>query len=130
MLGTVPSWTLVGLAVMAVIKMRPLMARIKLDGDTSLRQDLLKRVEFLEEQRETDRKECVEAQDKLRRENAEETDKLHQRIREQEKVIDGLQRQLIMFQITVAEALPPERRSPEIADMIRRLGPLMGKDRG
>jgi hypothetical protein len=77
MLGTLPSWTLVGLALMAVIRMRPLMARIKLDGDTSLRQDLLKRVEFLEEQRETDRKECVEAQDKLRRENAEETDKLH-----------------------------------------------------
>jgi hypothetical protein len=60
MLGTVPSWTLVGIGIMAFIKMRPLMARIKLDGDTSLRQDLLKRVEFLEEQRETDRKECVE----------------------------------------------------------------------
>jgi hypothetical protein len=34
-IGTIPAWSLVGLMVVAIVKMRPLMARIKLERDLS-----------------------------------------------------------------------------------------------
>jgi hypothetical protein len=100
------------------------MAKLRNEADVSLRGDLLKRIGTLEIQQIEDRKLHAEQRESDRRDCQKETDSLRQRIREQDKLIDGLQRQLIMFQVATGRALPMGTISPEIEKMISTLSPL------
>lgn len=131
-------WAIFGLIAIWWIRGIPERRRAKDDGEGSLRRDLLKRIDALEaqqaqdrhehaEQREADRKACQDELNELRHESNEqrrESNELRQQIREQEKLIDGLQRQLILYQIAAGRAVPP---SAEIDDMIKALGPILEK---
>ncbi len=98
------------------------------EGDASLRGDLLKRISTLEETQSEDRKIHAEERRADRESCDKTTEELRQRIREQDKLIDGLQRQLIMFQVASGRALPLGERSPEIERMLSTLGPLFAPD--
>jgi hypothetical protein len=117
-------WIIIGGLITAWFKFKPLMARLRNEADGSLRGDLLKRISALELQQVEDRKAHALEREKDRRDCQQETEKLNQRIREQDKLIDGLQRSLIMFQLASGRALPPEMRSPEIDRMMEALGPI------
>jgi hypothetical protein len=103
-------YMILAVALVTLIKVWPILSKNKYEADGSLRADLLKRVSQLESDAVQARKDCIEEQEKL-----------HQRIREQDKIIDGLQRQIILFQITVGQALPPDQRSPAINGMLDQL---------
>jgi hypothetical protein len=120
-IGGAGIWTLVVGLVYAWFRFRPIMRKLQIEEDSSLRETLMKRVQTLEESMVTQRKECQEEQEKLRKEYQLEQEELHQRIREQDKIIDGLQRQIIMFQITVGQALPPDQRSDAVNVMLDNL---------
>ena len=70
--GGLGVWTLVGVVVVALIKGWPALKKLQIDGDQSLRADLLKRIGDLEKQMADERHECNE------------------RLREMQKQIDGL----------------------------------------
>lgn len=125
-LGAAGIWTLVGTIVIAWFRLKPLMRKLQNEADGSLRGDLLKRIGALELQQVEDRRAFNEQREADRRACQDETEKLVTRIREQDRLIDGLQRQLIMFQLATGRALPPEVLSPQIQQMLETLGPLYG----
>lgn len=106
--------------------------QIELEGDNSLRGDLLKRIADLEGQLgisqakstadrihydsmlEQERKRCDEALGQLRR--------------EMQSNYDGLMRQFIAAQMAWAQAIPPHQRSPEINAMLSSLTDLKKDD--
>lgn len=108
--GAVGIWVaVIGLAAWW-IRGIPDRRRARTEADGSLRKDLLARISTLEGQRATDRRECLEEQAVL-----------HGRIRDLQAALDGVMRQFVLFQMTVAQAIPPSSRSPEIDAMIESL---------
>ncbi len=81
-------WTLVALAVLSLIKGWPVLRKIGLEGDTSLRRDLMSRVSKLESDLHEERVSCERELGSLRAE------------------IAGLHRQLIAFQLASGRPLP------------------------
>lgn len=116
-------WAIFGMGLIWWIRGIPERRRARDEGDNSLRKDLLGRIETLERERALDRRD----RERERRECNDEQDRLRQLIRDQEKAIDGLQRQFILFQLTVGQAIPPDKMTPEIKAMIGRLGPILRK---
>ncbi len=100
--------------------------RAENERDSSLRGDLLNRIAVLEDNQISDRAEHAEARSKDRAACDAVTDELRQRIREQDKIIDGLQRHLIMFQVASGRALPLGEQSPEMEAMITSLSSIYG----
>ncbi len=98
------------------------------EADASLRGDLLSRIAKLEEIQIIDRERHAKERKEDREECDRTTEELRQRIREQDKLIDGLQRQLIMFQVATGRALPLGDHSPEMQQMVASLSKLYGKE--
>jgi hypothetical protein len=131
--GSAAQWTLVGIAITSFFtalgiwfKYGPDRTARRNEGDASLRSDLLSRISKLEEIQISDRATHAEERRLDRVLCDETTDELRQRIREQDKLIDGLQRQLIMFQVASGRALPLGQNSPEIEAMFSSLEGLYG----
>lgn len=76
-------------------------------NDASLRTDLMARVSELEQQILDDRKFC------------------DAKIRDMQQRFDGVIRQFITYQLTVAQAIPPEQRGQHTAAMLETLQPLL-----
>ncbi len=108
------------------IRGAPDRAHRRNEGDASLRGDLLDRISKLESLQISDRERHERERSADRDACEKQTEELRQRIREQDKLIDGLQRQIIMFQVAAGRALPLTERSPEIEKMLASLSALCG----
>ena len=64
--GVISVWTLVGLAVLTLIKGWPALKKLQLEADGSLRHDLLERVGKLEGELKIERDRCDEQMKELR----------------------------------------------------------------
>ena len=112
--GGVGVWTLVLMLLVALIKAWPALAKLRLEGDTSLRSDLWKRIEKLEEDQRLQKIEC--AAEQLR---------LNTQLQEKEKSIQGLQRQLMALQMSLVGGIPLHQQSPEMRAVAERLLPIL-----
>lgn len=113
-----------GFCVRVYIAGAPARAVAKNEGDASLRKSLMERIDKLEETQVTDRDRHADERRKDREECDIRNKELEDRIRKQNETIDGLQRQLIMFQVASARALPLGAPSPEMEAMLASLGVL------
>lgn len=98
-------WALVLIAVITIVKGWPAIVEASNASNSSLRKDLMARVEGLEEDLRAERKSCDEQIRLLRNE------------------IAGLQRQLIAFQLASGRPLPLDNSQPN--PMIDRLVDLL-----
>jgi len=101
--GAIGIWSLLGVVVVALIRAWPVLQKIRSESDAGLRGDLLKRIADLEHNHD----ECLDQNNRLRVDMG--------------NLIDGLRRQIVAYQIIVAERLPGISLTPEIDDMIARL---------
>lgn len=111
--GTIPQWGTLGAVAVAIIAAWKGLIFRRADSDDSMRKDLLSRINQLETKMLEDRKACIEEQKFLQ-----------ERIREQDSIIAGLQRQFIAAQVAWAQAIPPGSLTPAIEDMVRQLRDL------
>ena len=101
--GAIGIWTLLGVVVVALIRAWPVLQKVKSDADAGIRGDLLKRIEDIEDRHD----DCLEENARLRKDMGE--------------LVDGLRRQIIAYQIIMAEKMPGISLTPAIDDMIHRL---------
>jgi hypothetical protein len=116
--GFTPSYILVLVALIGAIvwwiRGMPERIRARMESDASLRRDLMEKINHLELQRLEDRKQCHAEQQELR-----------DQLEEMQKRFDSVVRQFITYQLTVAQAIPPEAKSVHIARMLESLEPLL-----
>lgn len=112
--GAIGIWTLLGVVVVALIRVWPLIQRLKNEATAAFRSDLLKRVTDLERQHH----DCIEDNERIRRESAAREDKLRDDFG---KLIDGMRRQLLAYQLTVARYLPDLASSNHLEEVASSL---------
>ena len=101
--GAIGIWSLLGVVLVALVRAWPVLNKIKTDAEAGIRGDLLKRIEDLENRHD----DCLEENARLRKDMGD--------------LADGLRRQIISYQILIAEHMPALTRSPEIDKMVERL---------
>ncbi len=118
------------------IKIRPAMQRIKMEGDASLRTQLLERIGNLEKLAGEQSQRHSEIIAKIKYEHSEEIASVRKELREQHRSceeenrdlrnqITGLQRQMILWQMTTGQAMPLHI-SPEQQKTIDKILAAMG----
>lgn len=98
---------LVGGVLVAVVRNVPALRKIKVEEDSSLRTDLMARIDHLEKQISDERRECDRELSTLRGEIKAMQDKM-----------DGLIRQLVAYQVAEARLMPT---SPQIERAVQSL---------
>lgn len=113
-LGTLSGWTLVTIVLVAFIKGWPAFKKMQIDGDVSLRADLLARIVRLEDAVAHERQTCTEQISALRFD-------YESRIAAQGRQIDSLQRELFILRaasLSVADKMPT---NAELESLVRKL---------
>jgi hypothetical protein len=122
-------WAIVLMALVTMIRTWPLIQmrttearKQRSDADADLRGDLLERIAKLETELLNEQHHREQA---LIAEQARCEERLREVKREMDTRYDGLMRQFIAAQMAWAQAIPPNRRSPEIDRMLESLNQLI-----
>lgn len=101
--ATIGIWGLIAGIFIWWIRGAPDRRRARTEADASLREDLFERITELERLRIEDRKRCQEEEDRLR-----------ERVRCLEEIIDALVDRFRALQFAVVRLVPPDKISPEL----------------
>lgn len=98
--GGVGNWAIFAAVVVAIVRIIPEMTKLRNASDTSLRKDLMDRIDKLEKQLADERRECDREMESMRIE-------FRNQITGLEKTIEGLHKQLLAQSSALAIRLSP-----------------------
>ncbi|MGX7926447.1 hypothetical protein ACWPMX_07725 [Tsuneonella sp. HG094] len=112
--GTISGWLLVSIVLLGLIKAWPVLKRLRVEEDGSLRGDLLQRIRALEEAMAEERRLCLHELAEMRRD-------YEGRLSAQSLQIDGLQRELYNLRLASMTHVSRIATPGEMADRARKL---------